>query len=326
MIMFFNYAILPSIMTLSLMSLFFTDLILIWLILEITNFLFICAMNTSMNNKKMIFFYFMIQIMASFIIMFSIIINTIISNNNNIITLLLIAALMMKLSIPPLHLWLPLISKFLPWNVLLILLTLQKIIPFYFMSLIYLHLYILYLLIILCSILPPYMMLNMTNFKMLMSYSSINQSSWMILLIYMKNTIWFKYFMFYSTIMFSLFTIMHMSKLTMSLNYFKSHFKFNLLFSILMFNMSGLPPFSFFYMKWFSMFIFLKSSNMLIILLLMMLSSLMLLYIYVNMMINMFFINKMKSKLINFNFPILTEKSTFIYFMTLFFSSIILII
>nr|YP_010872940.1 NADH dehydrogenase subunit 2 [Pheidole malinsii]WGV34126.1 NADH dehydrogenase subunit 2 [Pheidole malinsii] len=325
MIMFLNYSIMPSIMILSMMSLFFTDLILIWLILEITNFLFICAMNMSMNNKKMIFFYFMIQIMASFIIMFSIIINSIISKNNLII-FLLIMALTMKLSIPPLHLWLPLISKFMPWNMLLILLTLQKIIPFYLMSLISLHLYLLYLLIILCSIIPPYMMLNMTNFKMLMSYSSINQSSWMILLIYMKNIIWLKYFLFYSVITLSLFTIMHTSKLTMSLNYLKSHFSFNLLFIILMFNMSGLPPFSFFYMKWFSMFIFLKSSNMLIILLLMMFSSLMLLYIYVNMMINMFFISKMKSKLINFNTPILAKKSTFLYFMALFFSSIILII
>nr|YP_010872953.1 NADH dehydrogenase subunit 2 [Pheidole flaveria]WGV34139.1 NADH dehydrogenase subunit 2 [Pheidole flaveria] len=324
MIMFLNYFILPNIMILSLMSLFFTDFILIWFILEINNFMFICALNLSMRNKKMIFFYFMIQILSSFVIMFFIILMGILAKNS-FMNFIFITALMMKLSIPPLHLWLPLMSKFMPWNMLLILLTFQKIAPFYLMSLTTLHLYILYSLIIMCAILPPYMMLNLINFKMLMSYSSINQTSWMILLIYMKNIIWFKYFLYYSVIIFSLFFVMLYSKMIMSSNYSKSQFKFNILFIILMFNISGLPPFSFFYLKWFSMFIFLKSSNMLFIFMMMMISSLMMLYIYTNMMINLFFINTSKSKLIILNLPV-SNWSPVIYFMALFSSSIILII
>lgn len=221
--------------------------------------------------------------------------------------------------------WLPLIAKFLPWNILLILLTLQKIIPFYIISLITLHPYLLYIIIIICSIIPPYIILNITNFKLLISYSSINQSRWIILLIYFKNIIWFKYFIFYSIISFRLFSIIHLSKITISFNYSKSQFKFNLLFIILIFNISGLPPFSFFYIKWFSIFIFLKSSNILIIFIIIILSSLIILYIYVNIIINSFFINKIKSKLIKINIPIF-NKSTIIYFITLFFSSIILII
>nr|YP_010872888.1 NADH dehydrogenase subunit 2 [Pheidole yeensis]WGV34074.1 NADH dehydrogenase subunit 2 [Pheidole yeensis] len=324
MIMFLNYFIMMNIMILPLVSLFISDFMLIWLILEISNFLFICALNLSMNNKKMIFFYFMIQIMASFTIMFSIIFNFIIYKNN-FINFILMLALMLKLSIPPMHLWLPLITKFLPWNMLLIMLTLQKIIPFYMMSLIYVHSFLMFLLIILCSIIPPYVMINLTNFKMLMAYSSINQTSWMILLIYLKNIIWFKYFLFYSFISFSLFSMISTYKMAMSFNLSTIHFKFNLLFIIFMFNFSGLPPFSFFFMKWFSMFIFLKSSNLLIILLLMMFSSLLMLYIYTNMMINFFFINKSKSKLINPN-SFTSLQYTMIYFFILFFSSIMLII
>lgn len=280
--------------------------------------------NLSINNKKIIFFYFIIQIIASFIIIFSIIINNVLSFNNFII-FILIRALIIKLRIPPLHLWLPLIAKFLPWNTLLILLTLQKIIPFYIISLITLHPYLLYIIIIICSILPPYIILNIINFKILISYSSINQSSWMILLIYIKNIIWFKYFIFYSIITLRLFSIIYISKIIISFNYLKSHFKFNLLFIILIFNISGLPPFSFFYIKWFSIFIFLKSSEILIILVLMILRSLIMLYIYINIIINSFFINKIKSKLININLPIF-NKFTLIYLTALFFSSIILII
>uniref|UniRef100_A0AAU7YSK9 NADH-ubiquinone oxidoreductase chain 2 n=1 Tax=Pheidole spathifera TaxID=615503 RepID=A0AAU7YSK9_9HYME len=324
MIMFLNYFIIPNITMMSFLSLFFTDFFMIWLILEINNFLFICALNLSMNNKKMIFFYFLIQIMASFIIMFSIIFNNLLIKNNFMI-FMLISALMMKLSIPPFHLWLPLMAKSLPWNMLLILLTLQKIIPFYMMSLIHLPSPLLYMIIIICSILPPYIMLNLTNFKMLMAYSSINQSSWMILLIYFKTIIWFKYFMFYTIISLSLFSILNLSKTIMTSSYLKSSFKFNMLFIILMFNMSGLPPFSFFYMKWYSMFIFILSSNMLIMLILMMISSLIMLYIYINMMINLFFTNKMKSKMINLNLSS-NNKSTMIFFIALFSSSTILLL
>lgn len=234
-------------------------------------------------------------------------------------------ALLIKLSIPPLHLWLPLIAKFLPWKILLILLTLQKIIPFYIISLIKLYPTLLYIIIIICSILPPYIILNITNFKLLISYSSINQSRWIILLIYVKNIIWFKYFIFYSIISLRLFSIIYLSKISISLNYFKSHFKFNLLFIIFIFNIAGLPPFSFFYIKWFSIFTFLKSTNILIIFVLIILSSLIMLYIYINIIVNSFFINKIKSKLINLNLPILNNY-TLIYFITLFFSSIILII
>lgn len=193
------------------------------------------------------------------------------------------------------------------------------------MSLINLHPYLLYIIIIICSILPPYIILNITNFKLLISYSSINQSRWIILLIYIKNIIWFKYFIFYSIISFRLFFIIYLSKISISINYFKSYFKFNLLFIILIFNIAGLPPFSFFYIKWFSIFIFFKSSNILIIFIIIMLSSLIILYIYINIIINSFFIYKIKSKIINFNLPIFNN-STLIYFITLFFSSIILII
>lgn len=256
--------------------------------------------------------------------MFSIIFNNLIFKNNFII-LILITALLIKLSIPPLHLWLPLIAKFLPWKILLILLTLQKIIPFYIISLIKLFPHLLYIIIIICSILPPYIILNLTNFKLLISYSSINQSSWIILLIYIKNIIWFKYFIFYSFISLRLFSIILLSKISISINYFKSHFKFNLLFIIIIFNIAGLPPFSFFYIKWFSIFIFLKSSNILIIFILIILRSLIILYIYTNIIINSFFIYKIKSKLTNINFPIFNN-STLIYFIGLFFSSLILII
>lgn len=159
----------------------------------------------------------------------------------------------------------------------------------------------------------------------MISYSSINQSRWIILLIYFKNIIWFKYFIFYTITSLRLFTLIHLSKISISLNYFKSYIKYNLLFITIIFNISGLPPFSFFYIKWFSIFIFFKSSNILIILIIIILSSLTILYIYVNIIINSFFLNKIKSKLIKINLSIFNYH-TLIYFISHTLSSIILII
>lgn len=205
------------------------------------------------------------------------------------------------------------------------LLTVQKIIPFYIISLTYLPLYLVFIIIILCSILPPYIILNLTNFKILISYSSINQSRWIIFLIYLKHLLWFQYFIFYSFISFILFTIINLYKINISSTSAQPSFKFNVLFITLIFNIAGLPPFSFFYIKWYSIFIFLNRSNILIILLLIIFRSLIILYIYINIIINSFFISQIKSKLIYFKFSYSLNLYT-ILFISLFFSSIIFII
>ena len=140
---------------------------IIWFFLEITNFLFSFLLNLFINNKKIIFIYFLIQIISSFFIIFSITINNIIIFNNYIYYILF-SSLLIKLSIPSFHFWFPLISKFLPFSILLILSTIQKIIPFYIISLIKLNnFFFIYLILILCSIIPPFISLNITNFKII---------------------------------------------------------------------------------------------------------------------------------------------------------------
>nr|ASY95857.1 NADH dehydrogenase subunit 2 [Atta colombica] len=281
-------------------SLFMHDLMIIWFFLEINNFLFIFLLNLTMNNKKIIFLYFIIQIISSFFMIFSISINNIIMFNNYIY-FILFSSLLIKLSIPPFHFWFPLISKFLPFNMFLILSTIQKIIPFYMLSLIKLNnFFFIYLILLLCSIIPPFMCLNITNFKIILAYSSINQSSWMILLIYMKTLSWLMYFLFYSLTLMSLiflFSLFKMFKNSMIIN----NINLNILFLFTLFNMSGMPPFSMFLMKWYSIFLFMKLNNLIVIMIFMMFSSLFMLFIYNNMLFYALFLYKFESKLIKLN-------------------------
>nr|BCS80003.1 NADH dehydrogenase subunit 2 [Monomorium triviale] len=323
--LFSKFFILSNLFIFTLLSLFFTDLIIIWFFMEITNFLFIYLLNMSMKNKKMIFFYFIIQIIPSFFIMYTMIFNNLFIYNN-MSHISIIMALMMKLSIPPFHLWLPLISKYLNWQMLLTLLTIMKITPFYIMSLIYINSMLIYLILILCSIIPPYMLINLNNLKMILSYSSINQTGWMILLILFKNIIWLKYFMFYSLIIMNLFIIMNYFKLF--INYSNNNMKIsnNLLNMMFIFNMAGMPPFSFFYMKWFTIFLIMYNSKYFLIMIILMFSSFFMLFIYTNMFIHSLFLFKFKSKMLSLKLPMSNNLITQFLYLSLFLSPILFII
>nr|YP_010334250.1 NADH dehydrogenase subunit 2 [Crematogaster matsumurai]UNH90059.1 NADH dehydrogenase subunit 2 [Crematogaster matsumurai] len=322
--LFLKYFITFLLIFLTWSSLFFFDILIIWFILEISNLLFICILNLSSKDKKMIFFYFIVQIIPSFLMIYSIILNNIFFLTNYPYFIMLLS-LMIKLSIPPFHFWLPIMSKYLSWNNLLLMLTLQKIIPFYTLSLFKINPLLISTALILCAIIPPYMMLNINNFKILMSYSSINQSGWMLLLIYLKNIIWFKYFLFYSFITLTLFIFFYLFKNNFNFTYKLNNL--NLMIAIFfMFNLAGLPPFSFFYMKWYLIFSIIYNSNHIFIMIIMMMSSLFMLYIYTNMMMINFYMFNFKSKLYLSPPLTLTMKYNLLFINSLIFSMIILII
>nr|YP_010341301.1 NADH dehydrogenase subunit 2 [Stenamma impar]UNZ99553.1 NADH dehydrogenase subunit 2 [Stenamma impar] len=288
--LFFKYFIGINMILISFSPLFFSDLIMIWFFMEISNFLFISLLNMSMTRKKFIFLYFFIQIMSSFIIIYVIIMSNFFMMNN-FLNFLILTALFMKLGLPPFHLWMPLMSQTLSWIILFFLLTILKLSPFYMLSLIKLNFFFIYLTLILTCSIPPYMMINNNNFKSLMAYSSINQSGWMIMLIYTKNIIWLKYFLFYMMISLMLFAMISSFKISMNSS-LSTPFNLNMMPIIFMLNLAGMPPFSFFLMKWYSLYLILNNSNFLMILILMMISSLIMLYIYINMMIKSMFLNK----------------------------------
>nr|APU52722.1 NADH dehydrogenase subunit 2 [Cardiocondyla obscurior] len=299
MIFFTKFMIFPHLIFFSIFPLFIYDFFIIWFSMEILNFLFIFYLNMNLKYKKIIFLYFLIQILSSFLLLISIILNNFLTTNN-LISILMTMSLMMKLSLPPFHLWLPIMSKFLTWNSMFFILTFQKISPFYMLSLLNQNLFIIYMTIFLCSLIPPMMTFNMNNLKIIISYSSINQSSWMIFLIYLKNIIWMKYFMLYLFILWMLTFLIYFFKIFKNFSLSKN-FMYNLLIYMFLFNLSGLPPFTFFYLKWYSIFIFMNYSNLFLIFILMMTSSFFMLFIYLNLSINIMYLFSMNSKLIKFN-------------------------
>lgn len=156
-----------------------------------------------------------------------------------------------------------------------------------------------YRILILCSIIPPYIILNINNFKILISYSSINQTRWIILLILLKPIVWLQYFLFYCLILSCLFYFIKILKIKKNFNNIYT-FKLNIIIILFTLNLARLPPFSFFYIKWYSIFYSIINSNIILILIIIIFRSFLILYIYTNMITNLLFIHKIKSKIKHF--------------------------
>nr|AEV76940.1 NADH dehydrogenase subunit 2 [Camponotus vafer] len=296
--LFSMFFIMSNLFLFSILSMFLNDLFIIWLFMEINNFMFISLMCFKIFNKKIIFFYYIIQTMASLLIIFSIIYSSLFFSYFNFFNLILILGLSIKLGIPPFHMWMVSSSMFFDWDILFLFLSIQKIIPMYMLSTIELKSSILYPLILSSSYISMFKMLMNLNFKIILTYSSINQTSWVLLLIMFKNLMWILYFATYSAILFL--TIMTLKFLYMSPNFIYSvkSLNFKLMFMFMFFNLASLPPLSFFFMKWFSVYMFIfNSPDLTFLIVIMLINSFILIYIYINMMTLLMFFFSIKSKL-----------------------------
>nr|YP_009734536.1 NADH dehydrogenase subunit 2 [Acropyga smithii]QBG38703.1 NADH dehydrogenase subunit 2 [Acropyga smithii] len=328
--LFQKFFILTNLITFSMSSLFFQDFLIIWFFMEINNLMFICYMSLQLMNKKSIFLFYIIQIVSSLLMILPFIFNNFfMSINMNFFLMNLYLSLMIKLGIPPLHSWMPNISNFMNWNIMLIFLTIQKIIPLYVLSLIEIKYFIFNYLVISSLLISTYKMLNLLNIKMLMTYSSINQTSWMLFLIYMKNLLWMMYLFLYTLILFTVFFFISFFKFNSNF-YLNTNLatNFNIMFLMLMLNLASIPPLSFFLFKWLNIFISIFNMNFHMIFLLMMISSFILIYIYINLMILTLFFYSIKFKFFYFPITLLNKNYLFLLlnFINLFLSFIIILL
>lgn len=311
-------------LVLSFISLFLNDLFLLWFILEVINFLFIILINFSLHNKKIIFFYFIVQLISSLFLIFSITLSFLphlYALSSNIIFL----SLLLKLGVPPFHLWIPTLSIHLSWLVFFILLTIQKLTPFYIINLISRpHIILMILILIITSIIPPFIMIKTTNFKILLTYSSINQSGWLMLMTFIKSILWLIYFIFYRLILRIIIFMIYKFKISLIFNYKRKFISENFIHIIYILNLAGLPPFSLFFIKWYRIFFIIWQSKIFFILIVIIFRSLIILYIYTNIILNSLFIYKTINKFLIFN-PNINNYFTILYLIIFITISVIII-
>nr|YP_009937437.1 NADH dehydrogenase subunit 2 [Trigonopterus porg]QNT26960.1 NADH dehydrogenase subunit 2 [Trigonopterus porg] len=293
-ILFFNLLITSTMISISAIS-----WISAWIGLEV-NLLALIPLMKSTSNKfstEACIKYFIIQAMASACLLMSILL---LSNLNLlnpkkifILQIFMNSALVLKMGAAPLHFWLPEVVSGLNWNIILLILTWQKIAP---MILLYYSLQsstFLSIIVISSSLLSGLQGMNQMCLRKIMAFSSINHMSWMIASLLTSINLWTYYFTIYALTNFNImfifnkFNLLYINQLTKLFPENKI-LKFFLMTNFL--SLGGIPPFLGFLPKWLTIN-FLVTSNFNLLSMIMVFLTLITLFIYLRISFAPFILN-----------------------------------
>lgn len=269
-----------------------------WLGLEI-NFISIIPLilyKINFNSTEASIKYFLPQALASVLIIFSAIWTSSFHPQSQILyfNTVIIAAISLKIGIAPFHFWFPQVILRIDWFNALIMFTWQKIAPF---VLIYYFLNRKLILILICASATIGCLggLNQNNIKVLLAYSSIAHSRWILLSLNFLLPLWGFYFTSYSLITTSIVTpctIFNISSIK-EIRVLKEFNSLKILIAFNIINLGGLPPFLGFSIKISVIIPAIKTAPLLLITLLLA-SSLVSLFFYGKIIFNNIITNSLR--------------------------------
>nr|APX39184.1 NADH dehydrogenase subunit 2 [Chrysolina polita] len=252
--MFFNSLIMGTLITISAYSWFS-----MWIGLEI-NLLSMMPLLKSPKNfypSEASLKYFITQSLASTILLFSVLMISNLNeflplNSSMFLTIMLNSAILMKMGMAPFHWWFPEVTEGLNWNIVILLLTWQKLGPMIILTYNLTTNFFTFISIF-SSLISGMWGVNQISLRKILAYSSINHMAWMLASISFLKMIWLIYFLIYSIItiniilMFKYLNSFYLKQLFNSMSFSKM----SKLFFILNFiSLAGLPPFMGFLPKW----------------------------------------------------------------------------
>lgn len=202
--------------------------------------------------------YFLAQTLASAVLVRTAILAIIVDSRFSLISsqinLILGVSLLIKLGAAPFHLWVPQVLEGLSWKYIFIVLSWQKLAPF-FLLLSCLQRTITKRLIkfslLLSSILGGVVGLAYSSLRKIIAFSSINHIGWLISGILIKLSSWIIYFILYSTLLGLLIFILNLNNIVTISNTLNSwNSMYQISFYILILSFRGLPPLIGFAPKW----------------------------------------------------------------------------
>jgi len=215
-----------------------------WLIIEINLMMFIPYLcNVNKIGISIPIKYFLIQCMGSIILLVGIIVSIINIFSYSLIRMspIIILAIIVKSGIPPFHFWFPQILERCNEIQIILLLTLQKVIPLTFIR--YNLNEILILMAFLSSIVGAIGGFRQNSVKKIIAYSSIVHGGWVILSIILNLLISIIYFFCYrilSVIMLFMFKYLFLINIRHSSFSMELHTKILIVFNLI--SLGGMPP------------------------------------------------------------------------------------
>nr|QQP21720.1 NADH dehydrogenase subunit 2 [Strongylogaster xanthocera] len=265
-----------------------------WIGLEINLLSFIpLLMNFSkkIKSSNSMMIYFIVQSASSSILISSFLISNIENNffKMNLFMNLIQLSILMKLGMIPFHWWTPKMIINLNWMNTFMFLTWQKIGPMYLMLMTNFN-NMIYFSVIMSMVISTLLGMNQSSLKLILMYSSINHMSWMMVIIFLNNTIFLIYLSIYSMINFMICLML----MYFNINYINQLFKNNnqkfnskIIMISLFLSLGGLPPLLGFLPKFISLMIMMKSS-MIIESMLFIMTSILSLSFYMNPLLSIF--------------------------------------
>nr|YP_009002576.1 NADH dehydrogenase subunit 2 [Cherax preissii]CDL72679.1 NADH dehydrogenase subunit 2 [Cherax preissii] len=280
-----------------------------WIGLELNLMSFIPLISSKTNqfSSEASLKYFLIQALGSAIIILT---SSLTLIYPNFVPMVISLALLLKLGATPFHFWFPQVMEGLNWTQVIILMTIQKLGPMFLIS--YLSMTFFTNTFILISAVSSAIVgalggINQTSLRKILSYSSINHMSWMLIAMLINETSWMIYFLMYALISSSI-ALYFMSLQSF---YFPHliHSNYSPLSKITsalsLYSLGGMPPFSGFIPKWIIIQEMILSS-FLFTLLILLISSLVTLYFYIRLTLSFISISTAQSK---WNMVLKTPKS-----------------
>ncbi len=214
----------------------------IWIIIEINLIIFIPILLKKffIGTREITLKYFIPQTFGSIFILISIIINK--NNIVNPIFLVIIFSIgiFIKIGLIPFHIWIINIIEKINFNSIIILITWQKLIPLilFKFSNKFLSIFIAFISTFMASISAFYQ----NSMRKLMTYSSIINSRWIIIIFIFNKTLWIYFFILYTRISIIIIKIIKKENLTHLSNLFTKSKKTLYKIFIIRLTISGLPP------------------------------------------------------------------------------------
>nr|AAF03022.1 NADH dehydrogenase subunit II [Pituna poranga] len=241
--------------------------IMVWVGLEINTFTILPLMTQKYSPRAIeaAVKYFIIQTAATMIILFATILNAWMAGDWSIkqmnyppSLMMVTMSLVLKMGLAPLHAWFPEVMQGLTLELGLILSTWQKLAPFSILLQLTIYNSTLITSLGLLSILMGgWGGLNQTQIRKILSYSSIANLGWMLLISQYLPSMAFMTFLIYSILTFSMFIMLWLNQSTtintLSTSWFKTP---ALLFMVplILLSLGGLPPLTGFIPKWMILF------------------------------------------------------------------------
>nr|YP_009685235.1 NADH dehydrogenase subunit 2 [Corythucha marmorata]QDM37009.1 NADH dehydrogenase subunit 2 [Corythucha marmorata] len=241
--------------------------------------------NKSKELSEKVMMYFLMQVMASMLFLVMIMLQPFI--NNLTLKMIMSMSMMMKLGLPPFHLWMPEMMNKLDWITLMVMITLQKINPLMVMTNMMENNMLMSSIMIMASTIGSLGGINQVSLNKIIVFSSINHMSWIIMCMLTKNSLWMKYFIVYLMMTMTLCMLLNKSmvsyinQLNLNTNNTK---KMSLL--LMMLNMGGLPPMPGFFIKWMTIDSMTSSVNLYFITIIMLMTSMIALLFYMRLTVN----------------------------------------